>query len=322
MGVIPINTDNKSKFFVFDVDVYDRDLLSIVKKIYNNALPLVPIKSKSGGLHIYCFLKEFIKTSELLEVAQTFIPILGLEYNVEIFPKQMTLKEGQLGNWINLPYYNGHESSQCVVTKDNMLMDFSEAVLFIEKKSVTMEFLLNFLLDTELSDAPPCLQCLYYEKATPNRNQYLFSLARYLKSKYGDEFDTQLQRYNLELDDPISTEELFKTIISSHKKKDYSYRCKESPLMEVCNKTLCKKRKYGIGGEEVSQLNFETFRQYTAEEPYYEWVINGVSMKFFSEGDIIKQQRFRELCFRQLHVLPGLMKEKQWSERYEKSLKA
>ncbi|NIU83363.1 MAG: hypothetical protein GWN64_07750 [Candidatus Thorarchaeota archaeon] len=320
LGVIPINANNKCRFFVLDVDDYTgRE--DIIQKIYDNAFPIVPFRSKSDGLHLYCFLDKLEPADKAIKIAKAFIPILGLANTTEIFPKQFNLKEGQIGNWINIPYYGGHNSRQAMVAKDNKLIAFSEAMYLIDKAKQRLELLENFLGNTELCDAPPCLQSIYYEKDTDFRNQYLFSLCRYLKAKHGDEFDILIQKYNLELGKPIPANELDKTIVSSHKKKDYSYRCTEEPLCSHCNKNLCRERKYGIGGEEVSELNFEQFIQYTSDPPYYEWVINGSSMKFYAESDIINQLKFRELCFRRLHVLPPRMKDAQWTKIINRALK-
>ena len=77
-------------------------------------LPLVPLLSKSGGLHCYLFLKEPIPTVDLISALKSFLLPLGLDPDTEIFPKQKELKEddkGEIkpGNFINLPYYNNGE---------------------------------------------------------------------------------------------------------------------------------------------------------------------------------------------------------------------
>jgi hypothetical protein len=81
----------------------------------------------------------------------------------------------------------------------------------------------------------------------------------------------------------------------------------------MCNKIECKKRKYGIGGIEISELSYEDFIQYNTDPPYYEWIVNDTSLKFYNEQDIITQTKFRELCFRELHILPVKLKEINWT---------
>jgi len=43
-----------------DIDTYPFDHLSLIKKIREEQLPLIVFRSKSGGAHVYCFIKEFV----------------------------------------------------------------------------------------------------------------------------------------------------------------------------------------------------------------------------------------------------------------------
>ena len=55
-------------------------------------LPLIPLLSKSGGLHCYIFLKEPIPAADIIEALKAFLLPLELKPNTEIFPKQKELK--------------------------------------------------------------------------------------------------------------------------------------------------------------------------------------------------------------------------------------
>ena len=101
-------------------------------------------------------------------------------------------------------------------------------------------YLKNFLDEVELADGPPCLQTIYYDKNPINRNHYLFSICRYLKAKHGDDFEYLVYKYNNSLAEPLDAKEIVSTIISSHKKKDYSYKCDEAPLCDFCDKNKGK----------------------------------------------------------------------------------
>ena len=60
---------------------------------------MIPVKSKSGGLHLYIFTKEKVKASEIREFLEDMLFILGLPPSTEVYPKQTTLKsEGADGN--------------------------------------------------------------------------------------------------------------------------------------------------------------------------------------------------------------------------------
>ena len=315
IGIAPIKPiSNTCTFCVIDVDVYAGTTVEeVVSTIYKNDFPLLPFKTKSGGLHMYLFFNKNVKAKKARSLMVEFVRVFGLDKKTEIFPKQDKLGEGDSGSWINLPYYNYEKPIQYLYDHNLKPVPLEAAVELIKKKSYDPKVVDDFLSNLPLNDAPPCLQSIYLKGTTDFRNEYLFSLARYYKTKFGDDFEFKVAEANNKLDKPITSERLSKTVISSHKKKDYTYKCKNEPICSLCDKTECKKRQYGIGGEEVSELSYEDFIQYKTDPPFYEWIVNSKSLKFFSESDIITQQRFRELCFRELHTLPIKLKEVNWT---------
>ena len=61
LGIIPINDNSKVKFGAIDVDQYkDFDIKKLAKKLAKLKLPFVPIRSKSGGAHLYLFCNGFL----------------------------------------------------------------------------------------------------------------------------------------------------------------------------------------------------------------------------------------------------------------------
>jgi hypothetical protein len=327
LGVIPINNENKVKFIVLDIDNYDPIYIKkMVFKIYHNRLPFLPFRSKSGGLHLYIFFKEFIEFAKIKDRIQDFFPALGLKNNIEIFPKQKILKtdkpgETVTGNWINLPYYNKDNPIQYLIDKDFTSVNFLKALHIIEQSSITLDQFLFVIDNLMLQDAPPCLQSIFFSGETNHRNEYLFNIASYLKIKNGENFEFELSEINQQLLSPLENKEIEDTIIKSQKKKEYIYKCNQLPCSENCSKDVCQTRKYGKGTKEVSELSFEDMTQYKSDPPYYEWVINGITLTFFSESDIINQFRFRELCARELHILPAKLKDNVWSKIVNLALK-
>ena len=235
--------------------------------------------------------------------------MLSLGTKTEIFPKQSKLYSGQTGSFINLPYYNTENTKQYLISKTNEPLSFEEAMAYIEDHLLSEEDIIDLKDDLPLQDAPPCLQAIYMNGETEFRNEYLFSLARYFKTKHGDDFESKLVDANNELKEPMETDRLFKTVISSHKKRDYTYKCKIEPLVSICNKAECLRRKYGIGGGQVSELDYGRLTQYRTDPPFYEWIINSISLKFYDEQDLTSQQRFRNLCLRELHTYPARLKD-------------
>ena len=314
LGIVPIRADGTCTFAVLDVDAYDGSYNKIIRAIYKYTLPLVPFRSKSGGLHLYLFLESVVDVKAVLKVMIQYRKLFQLDKSTEIFPKQNMLKEGEVGNWINIPYFDIERTRNYALSSTGEAYDFSSALDLIRSKRIAFSKLATLNEGIPLFDGPPCLQSIYVLGDTSNRNQYLFSLARYYKAVKGDDFEFAIMEANNELDHPLKVEEISDTIIKTHKKKNYSYKCQEEPICSICDKTECKTRKYGIGGAEVSDISYEEFIQYGIEEPTYEWIINGTPLTFLNEEDIINQTEFRKLCFRKLHILPFKITDFSWTE--------
>ena len=315
LGIVPIQKNNTCRFAALDIDVYTINFKLQLEAISSHNMPIFPFRSKSGGLHLYLFLSEPMKVLKIKEIMEQFRVMLGLNQNTEIFPKQTSLGEGQSGNWINLPYYNHEKTKQYMYGPDGSSLTIDEAISRVNSALQTEKSLKDFFENLPLSDGPPCLQHIYLFRETSSRNEYLFNLARYYKTRFGDDFPIHIKEANDLLKRPITKElELERTVIVSHQKKDYSYKCGEEPILSLCAKTLCQKRKYGIGGTEVSRLTYEEFIKYSTDPPYYEWIINGKSLRFFSEHEIISQEQFRILCFREINILPTKIKDVNWTQ--------
>ena len=137
------------------------------------------------------------------------------------------------------------KTKQYLINQKNKPLTLEEAIIEINKKLQTEEMVLEFIKNLPMNDGPPCLQSIYLKGKTDYRNNYLFSLAGYYKAKHGDDFEFKLASANNELIESLGLEELNKTVISAHKRKDYSYKCNEEPICSICSKQECKKRKYG-----------------------------------------------------------------------------
>ena len=338
LGIVPITSDNKCKFAVIDIDVYNQDFSPYVRAIERLNMPIVPFLSKSGGFHLYVFFKTFVKAKDAVAKLKQLSRILGITLfvkqhkneAVEIFPKQLKLAEGQAGSWLNLPYFNGDESTQTVL-KNGEPLALNDALTHIKTKLTSIEELDELIADLPFGDAPPCLQTLYilnHLGESNGRNNYLFSFAVYLKKKDENYFEQAVSEINQNLPVPIDTKRLEETVLSSVRKKDYSYKCTAGPICDFCDKKICKTKEYGIGqeGGYFTNLIFGAMMQYQAASPYYEWEVKGQdvaefkSLRFKNEDEIIKQDVFLRLCFRELHFLPFKMKQAEWFKLVNQAL--
>lgn len=332
LGIVPINEKNECHFGVIDIDVYDKTTVKFLEAIDNNNLPLVPFKTKSGGLHLYMFLSNAAPANIVREIMSDFVVLLGIDFyvkskighTVEIFPKQSQLTAEAKGSWINLPYYNVAKATRQYAIVNGKELSLSDALNHIRNKRTTQSAVKEFLKDIRFMDGPPCLRTitLLNDVGKGARNNYLFSVAVYLKKKDDNFWEQELFSINEALKQPLSRDELEGTIISSLRKKDYIYKCTDIPCVDYCRKQLCKKAKYGVGKEDgyFSDIEFGKIVQIKIEPPYYEWQIkiNGdkefVPLRFRNESEIIQQDVFMELCLRELHVLPPKMKQSEWAK--------
>ncbi|MGH7889875.1 MAG: TOTE conflict system archaeo-eukaryotic primase domain-containing protein, partial [Thermodesulfobacteriota bacterium] len=107
LGIYPLIDDGTCRFGAIDIDRDDIELvLQISDELWNIGLkPTFIERSKSKGYHIWVFFSGPVKAKEVRHILNTVISKLNLI--LEVFPKQDYLKEGEIGNYINLPYFGG-----------------------------------------------------------------------------------------------------------------------------------------------------------------------------------------------------------------------
>ena len=114
IGIQPTNENGEAKFGVIDIDPKKYDGFSkqlYLETIQQYDLPLIPIESKSGGLHLYLFMTEFVSSTLIVSFLSNLLPIFNLKPDCEIFPKQTQLTKDpetgilKPGQFINLPYF-------------------------------------------------------------------------------------------------------------------------------------------------------------------------------------------------------------------------
>ena len=257
LGICPIREDSTCAFGAIDVDIYSNDslLTTIVDNIYKWNLPLLPFRSKSGGLHLYLFLEQDPSSlklptgSEIIRLLSRLSELLSIQKQ-EIFPKQSVFRPGKKGNWINLPYFNTDNSRQYLIGKNNLRVLFDDAIKTIQSKRGTLSKIENDLETLPFGDGPPCLQRILLNGGPDEnggRNSFLFNAAIYHKEKDHTSFDVMVDEVNDNMRFPLDERELTDTVKRSVIKKEYTYACHEVPLCDNCNKELCATRKYGIG---------------------------------------------------------------------------
>ena len=96
IGIQPCRLDKTTTFGCIDIDPKNYSKFKIENYLalfQQYKLPLIPLLSKSGGLHCYLFLKEPIPAIDLISALKSFLLPLGLDPTTEVFPKQKELRK-------------------------------------------------------------------------------------------------------------------------------------------------------------------------------------------------------------------------------------
>ncbi|MCK9231064.1 MAG: hypothetical protein M0P18_10340 [Syntrophales bacterium] len=321
LGICPITRGNVCYWGAIDIDKYDIDLIKLEQDVKKLKLPFVLCRTKSGGAHLYLFIKgEPVPAIILRDKLLEFATALGFPHS-EIFPKQTSLNENDLGNWINLPYFN-HGTTTRYALENGKAVDLQRFLQLCEETAVDEKELAKIkppLLE-EFSDAPPCLQYLAAIGVQKGqKDAALFNFAVYCKMKYGEEWEARLEEINHKYVHPPALARTVQKVIKPHRKKDYFYTCSQSPLSQYCNKDTCKLRTFGIGKGGGPQIMIGALTKINASPPVWYLNIEGVRVEMVTE-DLLSQNRFRKRCLETIHKIPPRMDENQWDALMQEKL--
>ncbi len=316
LGIVPINREGFVSFAAIDVDEYPLDPVKYLTMLHKAKLPLIGCRSKSGGLHLYCFFNPPVKAATAISLMDNVRELLGLPKDTEVFPKQTALSESGGGNWINLPYYDADNTQRYAYSVDGKELPLSVFIANTMALRTTPKALKAALDSAPLAEAPPCLQKLFLAGGAKegSRTVYMLNCGIYLKARFGDAFAENLHLLNNNTLDPLDYVRLDTTVVASLNKKDYHYACSSPLLKEYCVKDVCGTRKYGVGGQFVSDFEFGQLKRYRGDDDdeYYLWEVNGESFVLYGIKDLMGQDRFRALCGSKLNKIPNKLKETVW----------
>lgn len=315
VGIIPINDEGVSYFGAIDVDIYDLDLKELALKVYDLQLPLVPIRSKSGGCHLYMFLKEAVSSAIVQRKLREFAAALG-HGSVEVFPKQTRIltERGDAGNWINMPYFGMNTTDRWAVKRTGERMLVDEFLEYATSLQVTEKELETIGLNSveELKDGPPCLEhLLSHGLPAGTRNDGLFNIGVFLRKAFPDKWEVELENYNLKyLSPPLSASEVI-SIQRSVEKKDYGYTCHKSPIKSHCQASKCRLRKFGVGPSQGMPV-LTGLTKYDSQPPIWFLDVDGGGRIELSTEDLQNQIRFQRRCMDTLNLMTPLQQKQVW----------
>lgn len=180
--------------------------------------------------------------------------------------------------------------------------------------------------ETEAADfeqGPPCLVRLSTEGfPQASRENALFAIAIYLKKRYPDDWEEHLHAYNVQFFKPPVSSPRVKSTIRSLMKKDYNYSCKKSPMVSVCNRTVCVTCQFGVGKDDDADWGIEfgdDIKRVMTRPPFWVVFVNGVKMELQS-NDFLTQQSFVKKCIDTIKKMPKTLSKNAWTLQVNKIL--
>jgi len=339
IGIQPCNDDGLARFGAIDIDpkVYKNlDVKYYLDIIQEKELPLIPARSKSGGLHLYVFTKELVKAKIIKDFLEEVLFLFKLPINTEIFPKQTKLgnnTDGDKinGNFINLPYFNKNERVALSPNGEEMSIKlFLNCIELNKQTSDQLKQISNNIIQKELiggaeefKDGPPCLEILSKNKMKDGRDRFLYNYMVFAKKKYSDNWrDKVLQagRNYFEFNSTW-TDDHIKMKIKTWDKETKGHTCSDELLAPVCVKSECVKRKFGIISDKKINWPLMTNLQkidFKPDPEYYFTVENkkGESVPVHAKdvNKIKDQKELRGLIMAQVDVLPPPIKAMEFYE--------
>lgn len=318
IGIVPIRDDSTAVFGAFDVDVYGENYhADVARRIRELDLPLVVCRSKSGGLHAYLFTAEPVPAELMVAKLNEMSATLGYG-GVEVFPKQTKLlgDRGDIGNWINMPYFSGDDGDVRAVRGDGSLMGLADFLDYADSVKQTASSLLKLrlLVAEDFKDGPPCLQVLAAKGfIAGTRNDSLFNLAVFAQKAMPDTWVDFLHELNERYMKPPLARQEVDGVAKSATRKGYCYACGKPPIKQHCNMSLCRTRKFGIGPM-TGMPEMRNLTKYDSVPPV--WFLDieeGGRMELRTE-DLQSPLNFQRRCMEVLNSMPPILKRDNWQE--------
>ena len=319
LGVIPIDENNQCKWACLDVDDYSVDIEKISKQFVKKNL--IVCRSKSGGAHIFIFTKKPVSASSMINKLKDIVKRFGF-VKYDLRPQQTKLlNKEDVGSWLNMPYFGGEQSDRYALY-DGEVLTPDLFVKWVDKFAVDSldDIDLGFIEKLNKSNeilpgGPPCLQELLSQGplGEGSRNNGLFNLGVYLRKRFPDEWQEKLEEYNdIHLDPPLKPRE-FTSVLNSLDKKTYNYKCKDSPINAVCNRTKCLTREFGINDEGTMPI-LNSITKILTNPPQYFLTLSEKKVGPLSSKQVYSFIDFKQVVFENLDMLLPKINDRLWTE--------
>jgi hypothetical protein len=149
---------------------------------------------------------------------------------------------------------------------DGTEFTFEQFIKVVEANRKTKEELEEFATELmrleltggadEFADGPVCLQRLSKSKLDDYRDRFIYNYMVFAKKKYPDNWEQKLLEgaRNYIVYDNIWGDEKVKQKIKAYKKDTAGHTCSEEPIVSMCVKSECLKRKFGVASDKVKKF--------------------------------------------------------------------
>jgi len=327
LGIIPITEDNSCRWGCIDIDEYNFDHLRLIQSIRRLNLPLIVCRSKSGGAHVFLFTKENIPASLMQSKLKQMAIILGYEGS-EIFPKQteILVERGDTGNFLNLPYYNEMKGLRYAINDNGAGCTLEEFYKLYDVWACSKEDVQNIKteekkIEEAFPGGPPCLNKLAtIGFGEGSRNNALFNIAVYYKQSKPDSWEDEIVKANHKyMDPPLSNSEVQQLIKSVNRKGYDKYRCKDAPINAVCQASLCRTKRFGVGFGEEAMPVLGSLTKYSSTPPQWFLDVGGARIELKTE-QLYSPNLFALACLDQANLVVPIPKPKDWKQHFLKPM--
>lgn len=321
IGIVPINEQGRCRWGVIDIDIYKNfSLEALEQQIKDANLPLVVCRTKSGGAHVFLFLTEDAPAKMVRRRLFQWKRILG-HLDVEVFPKQDNqVSDEDVGSWLNMPYFNEADTVRYAICNGDRL-SAAAFLEYAEAKAVTPAELeqMEEREDEEWKGAPPCIKYLVQHGVPEGgRNAMLFNIGVYFAKRFPESSEAETLQRLLDINkkifsNPLPFKEVRSTVARSVKKKNYFYQCKNAPLVNVCDRELCRDAEYGIGNCDL-EVDLENLEAYGRDPTIYHVTVNGTRIRLEGSEALYSQKQFHIACMEYVRRMPNQVKQSEWRQ--------
>ena len=324
LGLVPVRTDGTCRFAAVDIDIDTIDHGELLKKVTARKFPLSVCRSKSGGAHLYLFVREpGLPAKQVQATLKRWAGLLGYPGS-EIFPKQVKVGAKNIGNWINLPYFGGDDTTRYAVgsTGALTLAQFLKSVPYYDLAVVVDE-----TASKSLEEMPPCLRALTLNGLPEGqRNQGLFNFAVFFRKSNPNGWQQQVADHNQNYVDPPLTYAEVQTIIGSVGQTKYQYTCDQQPIVSFCDKPTCSTLPFGVGNMPwqehgaFDEILTSHLRKLLTTPPRYIMEVSGTDVTLTTQ-ELLRYPMFRQKVLEATDLLAAPMKQPRWEQMVREMLK-